>query len=381
MRPNAATMPDARPGWCDRLLAALCYVGFGPLLAPWRRVRTRPFVQHHLAQGLAVGMLAVLLALALLAAAVGWAWFIVNHREIVRSVGDADGWAVAVAFLVWAAFMLGGLVLALCGSSRRLPLLHQLTAGSRRRCVAILVNLGAYGLLVLVVGMTCHAAAICRSDDGPAPVYVLYDDMDFFPRWVFQLGAYPIALTADARWGPGSTVVLPLRRPTLDRALEHARVLVLLCHGRDGAVVSGRLCVAAPTPQAGAPGVPRLLGALPIPTHGQDWEPLAVGDRLQLAYITACDGGRNAAGWRGRWPLRKLRHSTDSRPFWNTSGGSGWSRRERCAVFPTCRRPPPLTAASVARGRWPSWSATKWRGNTMREGPIRVSLRSPRTPR
>ncbi len=253
MRSDSPTTPAARPGLRDRLLAALCYIGLGPLLAPWRRVRTRPFLQHHLAQGLAVGLLFVLMGLGLLAAAVAWAWVIINRRDIVKAVGNADDWVAAGVFLAWTAVALVGLILVLCGSRRRLPLVHRLTAGSRRRRVAVLAHLGAYGLLVLAVGMACHAAAICRSDDGPAPVYVLYDDMDFFPRWVFQLGAYPIALTADARWGPGSTVVQPLRRPTLDRALEHARVLVLLCHGRDGTVVSGHLCVAAPTPQAGAP--------------------------------------------------------------------------------------------------------------------------------
>jgi hypothetical protein len=173
-----------------------------------------------------------------------------------------------------------------------------LAAGPRRRRLAQAAHFGAYGLLVLVGCLTCHAAAVCRSDDGPAPVYVLYDDMDFFPRWVFQLGAYPIALTADARWGPGSTVVLPLRRPALDRALEHGRVVVLLCHGRDGYVVSSHICVVAPRPDAGA-AVPHEVFAHPVPLNGEDWDVLPVGGRLQLAYITACDGGRNAAGWRG----------------------------------------------------------------------------------
>jgi hypothetical protein len=297
MPPGKSPTLLPRPGWADRLLAVPCYLGLAPLLATWRRFRERPFLQHHLAQGLAVGLLFVLLALALLAGAVGWAWVIINRRDVIEAVDNADDWVTLGVLVAWAAVAAAGIVLALCGSRWRLPLVYRLAAGPRRTRIARAAHFAAYGLLVLVVGLTCHAAAICRSDDGPAPVYVLYDDVDVVPRWVFQLGAYPIALTADARWGRGSTVVSQLRRPALDRALEHGRVVILLCHGRGGYIASNHICVDAPRPAAGAPAVPHLVFASPVPVSGAEWEAVPVGGRTQLAYITACDGGRNAAGW------------------------------------------------------------------------------------
>ncbi len=285
-----------RPALSARLRAAAFYFGLAPLVAWSRRCREDAFVRHHAGQALALLLLAVAVLVLGLVAALGWAWVIVQHREVVEALPHGVEWIVdGVVLLVLGVPWLAGLLLALAGSSRCLPLVGRLAGSPRLLRVAFVVNCGLWGLAGLVGGLALHAASLCRAE-GPAPVCVLYDDMGAAPRWLFQLGAYRIALAARERWGEGSVAVVPQDRDNLETALRHGRVVILLCHGRDGRIDKDDLTV-MPSPEAyqSQEGPVRLVW---VQEGEQGWETLAHGRDLHLVYITACDGGRHADRWR-----------------------------------------------------------------------------------
>jgi uncharacterized membrane protein len=290
--------PSPRPSLAARLWAAAFYLGLAPLCACWRRCREDAFVRHHAAQALALLLIAAAAVVLGLVGSLGWTWVIVRHREVVEALPHGFEWAVCgIVLLLLVLPWLAGLLLALAGSSRRLPLVGRLAGRPRVRRIAFVINCGLWVLAGVVAGLALHAAALCRTD-GPAPVCVLYDDMGAAPRWLFQLGAYRLTRAARERWGEGSVAVVPLDKANLSMALRHGRVVVLLCHGRDGCIVKDELTI-VPSPQAleGPSGPVRGLEVYEGSTGQGSWESLAHGQELRLVYLTACDGGK----YPGRW--------------------------------------------------------------------------------
>jgi uncharacterized membrane protein len=286
------------PGAIARLLAVSFYFGLAPLLAWARRCREDAFVRHHAGQALVLLLVAATAGVLGLLISVGWAWVIIAHREVIEALPYGFDWVVCAAvLLLLAAAWLLGITTALAGSSRRLPLLGRLAARPRVRRIAFVVNCAAWVCVGLVAGLALHASSLCRAE-GPAPVCVLYDDMGVAPRWLFNLGAYRIALTARERWGEGSVAVVPLDPTHLEQALGQGRMVVLLCHGRDGCIIKEDLTImASPDAVFARDGLRRWVCVREGITFEDRWDTVAVGKDLQLVYITACDGGRHAERW------------------------------------------------------------------------------------
>ncbi len=295
---------QARPGWGLRFLAFGCYLGLAPFLR--RFCRGDPFVQHHAAQALAVVVLLFACFTLSFFYWLGISFLLVFQRALYDSLPVIDGWSlqvrdgipIALVLLTWLLAWLAGAGQALFGSSQGLPLVTRL---ARRPG---LVRVGIAGNIFLLAGMAVttavalHASSLTREDDEPARVYLLYDDMGFIPRWVFNLGAYRISREATARWGPGSVVVAPLDEHHLRLALLHGRFVFLACHGMDGEIETPDLRV-SPTPFCETePGCPRGVYVMNKgdPCMGQE-TPIEVGDNLRFLYNSACDSGSRAAAW------------------------------------------------------------------------------------
>src|SRR6266852_7279337 len=114
-----------------RMLATAFYLGLAPVLRPFGCRRDDPFVQHHAAQALAI----ILLLVAILSSGfLCWlllTYAILHQRGLYESLPSIEGWAgperdalpLAVVLLAWLVVWASGLVLAISGSTRSLPLL------------------------------------------------------------------------------------------------------------------------------------------------------------------------------------------------------------------------------------------------------------------
>jgi uncharacterized membrane protein len=289
-------------------LAVTFYLGLAPLLRPCGFRRDEPFVRHHASQALMI----LLLLLAILAGIfVGWgvlSYVIVYRRDLYERLPGIEGWSapardsllVGIVLLAWFLAWLGGLVLALCGSVRPIPLIARLARRPRLLWLARVGNALAWLGILLTTAAALHASSLTREDDEPAAVYLLYDDMGVVPRWVFNLGCYRVSRAATARWGPGCVVVAPLDEHHLRLALRHGRMVILACHGVKGDIVTPRLRI-VPCLFAG-PGNEETPARLYMtsdetPNGVPHWAVLEVRASLRFVYNSACDGGCKAALW------------------------------------------------------------------------------------
>lgn len=320
-----------RPRWGSRLLAAGCYLGLAPLLAVFRARREDGYVQHHVAQALV--LLGGLPAIAFFSLAVYLGeilyWYGAHDRPSWVQ-GDAFYKRFYVAaeigaglyFLVWALLLVAGLVLAVIGSVRGIPLVRRLARSGRvQRASLIGCGLLLAGVLLLAA-ITWHAASLTRSDDAPAKVYMLYDDGigGIVPRWVFALGMYRISLEAEKRWGPGQVVVAPLTEDRLRQALGHGRFVFLGAHGTSGFVTAGDVYIRPPplknrhyvqishggtrSPEfylrTFEPGGRQSLYLFDLsPSEMKCKEVMVNSENLRFVYVSACGGSHLRAEWEG----------------------------------------------------------------------------------
>jgi hypothetical protein len=296
----------ARPDFVSRLLAVAYHLGLGPMLRPFNLRRDDPYVQHHFAQALMILLLLLLLVLAGFLYWVLLTLVIPNQRAIYESIPCPDGWSpperdmipIVIGLVAWLALWAVGVVLAAIGSMRDLPLIARLARRPRLLRLGRVANVVLWAGVLLIASSAVYASSLTREDDEPAPVYFLYDDMGFVPRWVFNLGCFRIARAANERWGPSSVVVAPLDEHHLRLALQHGRLVFLAAHGNGGNIQTRQLWI-APPPLAAEADLPRCICIAPADAaDGQrTWTAILAGGDLQFVYNSACDSGRKAEEW------------------------------------------------------------------------------------
>jgi hypothetical protein len=137
-----------------------------------------------------------------------------------------------------------------------------------------------------------------------AKVYFLYDEGIAVPRWGYALGLYRISLQAQRNWGEGSTVLDRLNRQSLCTALASGRVIILATHGDAGYAVTyfAPEVLAVWPAESGVKDKTESPHFLLTGVRGADnkWglsENVKVNDKLQLAYVFACNAGKKASQW------------------------------------------------------------------------------------
>lgn len=263
--------------WKDRLVAASFYCGAPPLAALLQGWRGNPYLEHHYRQALCV-------ILAFLAVSGGslLTWTIlsvllVSHREwyVASGIDPIMIAAIRRSFIVWLAVWLVSTGWALTGSWGIIPLLGRLARWDRLMRVT-LVAASILAVAVLTVSAAgVHAHFLTRADTAPAKAYMLYDDLEFFPRWLFTLGFYPITVTATAKWGGDSVVVAPFTPDNLAKAIEDGSFIFVSSHGNKKGLFKKEVKI---TPADAAP-------------HG-------VSSDLQYVYLTGCESGTLAREWK-----------------------------------------------------------------------------------
>lgn len=270
-----------KPPWTERLLAVLLYFGLAPCM--WRACLRddRRFLRVHFVQSLIVALFFVFLLIGYLGLLV-WVFDLIHNDpdrfERIRTTTSYRfwvDWVPSILTFLWLALWGSGITLAVLGSSFQFPGFGWLSRRKWAMYGAFATGSPFYlGLLVLVV-LTLHASSLTDGRVRPASAYMLYDDLGYVPKWVFDVGFYRVSKAAKRKWGRGEVVVAPISREAIDTALQNGRFVFLATHGGGGRIDTGKL----------------VFGP-------EDINREHVGDRLQFVYIAACDAGSEARKWR-----------------------------------------------------------------------------------
>ena len=267
---------NERPSWKTRGLALTFYTGAAPLFYFSSSRKRDAFLKHHYSQAAAIFLLLLIIVI-LLASVVAALTYAMIHQRAFYDDTHPEGRALQIIrwlFLSWAVFWAYAAGLALLGSTTEMPIVAFLT---RRRFVtptSVAVCFLIWLLVLAGLPLSIHALSITRQDEAPGKAYLLYEDLDRFPRWLFALGFYRLSRAANARWGPGSTVMLDLTESAIQRALHEGHFVFIGSHGL-------------------ARGLLLESGYL----EPADIQAMAPGKQLQFVYLTSCDSGAKKEAW------------------------------------------------------------------------------------
>jgi hypothetical protein len=260
----------------ERGLAVLFYLGLAPAFWLSKSRNRTPFLTHHFGQAMAIWFMFFVLLMVFVASVVVVSMLMVHFRGFYDQYNPEKPLMSIVRklFLCWLVFWVYGVALAAWGSERELPVAGWLARKPRCLLSALLAFVVLYAAILGTVPLAMHAASLARADTAPGKAYMLYEDIDRFPRWMFTLGFYPIARAATQRWGPGSVVALKLSRDAIRRALQEGHFVFIGSHGRaTGLLIEDGYVT---------PEEVKAMGA---------------GASLQFVYLTGCDSGAQREAW------------------------------------------------------------------------------------
>ncbi len=264
-------------GWRLRLAAAAAYLGAAPLVWASPSARRHPWLARQAAQAVAVWALLGLLLLITVGAAAFLSYAVIFHRDWFLAWPLESYVLIALrrAALAWGVLALFGAAMALAGSRQTLPGIGWLAArGTLIRAAA--ATQGALVVLLCLLGaLAWHAAALAPARAAEPQVFLLFDDVDRYPRWLFTLPFFRISATAENVWGEQRVEARPLTRDALERALANGRFVFLATHG-------------------GANGLINDGGWI----RPEDVRDLPKAQDLAFVYLAGCDSGALAEQWR-----------------------------------------------------------------------------------
>jgi len=270
--PAAATVR-----WPVRLAAAAGYLGLAPFVWAAPRAREHPWLARQAAQAVAVWALLGLLVLITVGAAAFLTYAVIFHRSWFLDWPLESYVLIALrrAALAWGVLALFGAAMALAGSRQTLPGIGWLAArrGLIRGAAAAQAMLVV--LLCLLGALAWHAAALAPARAAEPHVFLLFDDVDRYPRWLFTLPFFRISATAEHVWGAQRVEARPLTREALERALAHGHFVFLATHG-------------------GVNGLIHDGGWI----RPEDVRDLPRSEHLRFVYLAGCDSGALADAWR-----------------------------------------------------------------------------------
>ncbi|HDP34683.1 MAG TPA: hypothetical protein ENN29_06180 [Candidatus Hydrogenedentes bacterium] len=265
-----------RPGFGERVAALCCYAGLLPNPLLWRNRDVSQFSLVHRNQALTLyaflGLILAVFILLLLALSYG----MVYHRDLVEPL-PTEVWLLSFGrklLIVWIVFWGYAALKAALGSSRPVPYIAWMT--QRKFLHRLGRGFLCFAWLVLFVAISLTALAELKVTDEIArgKVFMVYEDLNRFPRFLFSLAMYRMACAGVARYGPGSAVLLPIDADTIQTAVRQGVVVIIASHGtanglllRDGYF----------TPSD-------------IPAPGEN-------PSLRFVYLAGCDSGAHRAAW------------------------------------------------------------------------------------
>ncbi len=265
-----------RPAWSERIRALLWYVGCAPAALVWKRGKHADYAAVHRAQALALfAFLGAIIAL-VLALVLALSHGMVHHRDLVER-WPSEAWLLSLGrklLIVWAVFWGYAVLRAMRGVAVPVPYMSWTV---RRRWPTALgaVVLAVLLLAVLViVPLVLVAESLVTDAPDQGRVFLIYDHLDRFPRFIFSAAALPIVRTGVARYGPGSVVMLPISRSAIETALTQGDFVIIASHGvADGLILDDGYYRPEDVPALDADGP------------------------LQFVYLAGCDSGAQQRAW------------------------------------------------------------------------------------
>lgn len=258
------------------LILIASYFGLAPFLCLFQKRIKDDFIKFHIKQALVLWFWLILIMLILSGCVLLLTLVVVRFPDFYQD-WEVELWFLSISrklFLCWLVFLLFGFGCALLKSAKPLPFVSFWIKHKALFCVSQFVDT-IFVLFVLFLFVLNIYSCILMYPQAEVPkVYVLYDNLDYLPQWIFNIGFFPIIKTGSEVYGKGNVALRVVSKESLSESLKNAEVVFIASHGTEEGILS--------------------RGGFIKPEDVQEME---VNKNLKFVYLSGCKGGEQKEMW------------------------------------------------------------------------------------
>lgn len=274
------------PRLLHRILCAFIYMGVAPVAYLFRYHHKSDFTRHHTTHALSSSFIMqvtfllflVLYILTILLGIFREDIYYAIRLEIVKSILFILTFSTLLILTAISMFY------AVKGKSTRVPILSRVSQKTWMPAFTLLLSLVFFLVLLLIILLSCYSLSITPQSSNNAKVYMIYEDADFFPRWIFTLGFLPVTRRASIVLGLNSMCVCKWTDDTFKQAFSKGKFIFLATHG------------------AG----PGMIYANSQVYKATDALIASDGNQPHFIYISACSLGKDDDSWNRIFPKSEI---------------------------------------------------------------------------
>lgn len=274
------------PRLLHRILCAFLYMGVAPLAFLLRFHHKSDFTKHHTMHALSSSFIMHVAFLIFFILGIILSLLGIHSEDIYFKIRiPTVYWSIfIVTFSALLLLTTISLIYAIRGKSTEVPILRRLSRKAWLPASMLSIFFASSAFLLLITSLSCYSLSITPQSNNDAKVYMLYDDADFYPRWVFTLGFLPITIKASNNLGPNSMCVCKLTNDTLKQAFSKGKFIFVATHG----------------------GSPGLVYANRQLYKAQDAYIASDGNHPRFIYLTACGIAKDDDSWKRAFPKTEI---------------------------------------------------------------------------
>jgi hypothetical protein len=265
------------PRLLHRILCAFLYMGVAPVAFLLRFHHKSDFTSHHMRHALSSSFIMHVVFLIFFILGVLLSFLGIHRADIY--------YKIRIPIIYWSLFIITfsallflttiSLIYAIRGKSTKVLILRRISQKAWLPASMLSIFFASSAFLLLLTFLSCYSLSITPQSNNEAKVYMLYDDADFYPRWVFTLGFLPITVKASNDLGPNSMCVCELTNETFKQAFSKGKFIVVATHG----------------------GGPGMIYANRQLYKAKDAYIASDGNRPHFIYLTACSLAKDDDSW------------------------------------------------------------------------------------
>lgn len=260
-------------------------MGFAPLISIFKGKNDNDFFFSHVRQSIILWTWLFLISLCI-SISILILTFLVLHFPDFYQNWDVELWFISITrkiFLCWLVFLLFGLGSAIYGSTRLLPFVAFWINKKWLFLISKGINIFLIIALISICSINIYVYFLLYPRENAPKVYVLYDNLDYLPQWIFNIGFFPIITTGCNIYGKGGVALRVIDKESFIEAVRNAEIIFVASHGMEEGMLS-RKGVIKP----------------------EDIQKMEVNQNLKFVYLSACKTGAQKEMWEKAFRYAKI---------------------------------------------------------------------------
>ncbi|HOV32641.1 MAG TPA: hypothetical protein PLX23_04685 [Candidatus Hydrogenedens sp.] len=258
------------------LILIVSYFGLAPFIWLFQKRIKEDFIKFHIKQSLVLWFWLILIMLILSVCVFLLTLVVVRFPDFYQN-WEVELWFLSISrklFLCWLVFLLFGFGCATLKSAKPLPFVSFWIKHKALFFISKFVDTVFLLFVLFLFVINIYSCILIYPQTEAPKVYVLYDNLDYLPQWIFNIGFFPIIKTGSEVYGKGNVALRVVGKESLSESLKNAEIVLIASHGTEEGILSREGFI-----------------------KPKDVQEMEVNRNLKFVYLSGCKGGEQKEIW------------------------------------------------------------------------------------